>query len=304
MTSQCFCMNSTLGRERCSAMRCTQCPTSASGSGMYCECRPRLIGFHVLPPSSVRKAPAAEMAMYMRFGLAGSSRIVWRHIPPAPGCHLGPVPWPRSPGRLPRLAAVAGALDDLSEPPARLGRVQPVRVDRRALEVVDLPAREVRATDIPPFALAVRRQDERALARTDQDSYSAHGSLPLKGPRFKVFVERTGAKSGQSVFLPVFARSRSSCSRNSGLSAAPKSSASNTWRISTSPSWKGARFSQSIASFSDFTCHSQKPAISSFVSVNGPSITVRLLPANLTRAPLELAWSPSPARSMPAFSSS
>src|SRR2546430_10757634 len=24
--------------------------------------------------------------------------MVWRHMPPAPGCHLGPVPWPRSPG--------------------------------------------------------------------------------------------------------------------------------------------------------------------------------------------------------------
>src|SRR5882724_3775104 len=23
--------------------------------------------------------------------------MVWRHSPPAPGCHLGPVPWPRSP---------------------------------------------------------------------------------------------------------------------------------------------------------------------------------------------------------------
>src|SRR5919106_6671324 len=34
----------------------------------------------------------------MRFGLLGSTRIVWRHMPPAPGCHLGPVPWPRSPG--------------------------------------------------------------------------------------------------------------------------------------------------------------------------------------------------------------
>src|SRR5438270_1129114 len=44
----------------------------------YWECNPRLIGFHVLPPSSLRKAPAAEMAMYIRFGLAGSSRMVWR----------------------------------------------------------------------------------------------------------------------------------------------------------------------------------------------------------------------------------
>src|SRR6058998_3410663 len=97
ITSQCFCMYSTVGRERCSAMRCTQWPTSALWSGMYCERRPRLIGRHVLPPSSVRKAPAAEIAMNMRLGSLGSSRIVCRHIPPAPGCHLGPVPWPRNP---------------------------------------------------------------------------------------------------------------------------------------------------------------------------------------------------------------
>ena len=32
------------------------------------DLRPRLIGFQVLPPSSVRNAPAAEMAMYMRSG--------------------------------------------------------------------------------------------------------------------------------------------------------------------------------------------------------------------------------------------
>ena len=76
----------------------TQCPTSAFGSGIYCERRPRLIGFQVAPPSSVRKAPAAEMAMYIRLGLLGSRMMVCRHMPPAPGCHLGPVPWPRRPG--------------------------------------------------------------------------------------------------------------------------------------------------------------------------------------------------------------
>src|SRR2546430_7955573 len=59
--------------------------------------RSRLIGFHVLPASSERKAPAAEMATYIRRAFVGSSRIVWRHNPPAPGCHLGPVPWPRRP---------------------------------------------------------------------------------------------------------------------------------------------------------------------------------------------------------------
>ena len=65
--------------------------------------------------------------------------------------------------RLPRLAAVVGALDHLPEPAAGLRRIQPIRVGGRSLEVVDLPAREVGAADVPPFALAVRRQDERAL---------------------------------------------------------------------------------------------------------------------------------------------
>jgi YD repeat-containing protein len=60
----------------------------------------------------------------------------------------------------------------------------------------------------------------------------------------------------------------------------------------------------SIASSIDLTCHSQKPAISSLVSVKGPSITVRFPPENRTRLPFELAWSPSAASSTPAFTSS
>ena len=35
----------------------------------------------------------------------------------------------------------------------------------------------------------------------------------------------------------------------------------------------------------DFTRHNQKPAISSFVSANGPSITVRFAPENLSARP-------------------
>ncbi len=66
----------------------------------------------------------------------------------------------------------------------------------------------------------------------------------------------------------------------------------------------GQRLTHSIASSFDFTCHSQKPAISSFVSAKGPSITVRFAPENLTRAPFELGWSPSPASITPAFTSS
>src|SRR5205823_2213968 len=93
----CFCMKSVFGFVGCIAIRWTQCPTSACGSGMYCECKPWLIGFQVLPPSSVRNAPAAEIAMKMRFGFFGSIRIECRHIPPAPGCHFGPVSCWRSP---------------------------------------------------------------------------------------------------------------------------------------------------------------------------------------------------------------
>src|SRR5258708_1106753 len=81
-------------------------------------------------------------------------------------------------GRLPRLAAVVGALNEGPEPAGRLRRIQPVRVDGRTLHVVHLPAPKVGAADIPPIALAVRRQDERALACANQYSYPAH-SLSL-----------------------------------------------------------------------------------------------------------------------------
>src|SRR5439155_17562275 len=70
------------------------------------------------------------------------------------------------------------------------------------------------------------------------------------------------------------------------------------------PPSTGARFSHSIASSFDFTCHNQNPAISSLLSAKGPSITVRFFPSNRTRAPFELAWSPSPANITPAFTSS
>src|SRR5262249_52776579 len=53
------------------------------------------------------------------------------------------------PHRLPRLAAVVRALDDLPEPTAGLRGVQAIRVDGRSLEVIDLPAAEVRAAHVP-----------------------------------------------------------------------------------------------------------------------------------------------------------
>src|ERR1041384_1788219 len=82
ITSQCFCMNSTPGREGFIAIRCTQWPTSASGSGMYCERSPLLIGFQLLPPSSVRNAPADEIAVYIPPGVAG-----WRRMAGGGGSH-------------------------------------------------------------------------------------------------------------------------------------------------------------------------------------------------------------------------
>src|SRR5512144_3345981 len=76
--------------------------------------------------------------------------------------------------RLPRRAAVVRALDQLPEPTAGLRRVQPGRVGRGPLDVVDLPAREVRPADLPPLPRAVRGHDERALARPHQHPYAAH----------------------------------------------------------------------------------------------------------------------------------
>src|SRR5208283_55140 len=64
---------------------------------MYAEWRPRLIGSQLSPPSSVRNAPAADMAMNMRCEFDGSSRTECRHMPPAPGCQAGPVPCLRNP---------------------------------------------------------------------------------------------------------------------------------------------------------------------------------------------------------------
>src|SRR6266508_4583437 len=76
--------------------------------------------------------------------------------------------------RLPSLAAVVRALDQLAEPAAGLRRIQTGRIGGRSVHVVDLPAREMRATDVPPLALRVRGQDERTLASPDQYPYAAH----------------------------------------------------------------------------------------------------------------------------------
>ena len=241
MTSQCFCMNSTSGRDGCIAMRWTQWPTSAVGSGMYCGLQaavdrpPRLaavvgperargrdgdedpLGIARVEQDRVQAHPAgarlpggpravaaqpgellpglpavgrAEQGGVFDPGVdrvrIGQRRLEMPDALELPGVRRAVVPLVGAgdavvdelvADRLPGLAAVVGALDHLPEPAAGLRRVQPVRVGGRALEVVDLPAREVRAADVPLLALAVRRQDERALARADQYSYPAHPQL-------------------------------------------------------------------------------------------------------------------------------
>src|SRR5205814_8305293 len=78
------------------------------------------------------------------------------------------------PGLMPRLSAVVRPLDDLAEPSAGLRRVEPFGISRRALQVVDLPAGEVRTADVPFLSLPVRLQHERALACADEYTHFAH----------------------------------------------------------------------------------------------------------------------------------
>src|SRR5690606_2183029 len=88
---------------------------------------------------------------------------------------------------LPGPAAVARALDDLAEPATRLRRVDAVGIRRRSLHVVHLPAREVRPGHGPLLALAVRREDEGALAGADQYPDCGHWRSPLgPGPAIPV----------------------------------------------------------------------------------------------------------------------
>src|SRR5262249_41381868 len=77
-------------------------------------------------------------------------------------------------GVVPGLATVTRSLPDLAKPAARLRRVQPIRISGRSLEMIDFPACKVGTADVPPFALCVRGEDERALAGANQYSYSAH----------------------------------------------------------------------------------------------------------------------------------
>ena len=105
-------MKSTPGRDRCMAMRWTQWPTWAVGSGMPSDWSPLLMGRHVTPASSLRKAPAAEMATNIRPGWLGSSTIVCRHMPPAPGCQSEADGCVRRPGSSCHVCPRVGGAED------------------------------------------------------------------------------------------------------------------------------------------------------------------------------------------------
>src|SRR5258708_38332019 len=77
----------------------------------------------------------------------------------------------------PSLAAIIRALNDLPKPAAGLRCIDAIRVDRRALQVVHLPAGEVGTAYVPLFALAVRGKDESAFACANQYPHLAHRSL-------------------------------------------------------------------------------------------------------------------------------
>src|SRR5665213_481631 len=75
---------------------------------------------------------------------------------------------------LPALAAVVRPLHHLSEPRARLRRIDTVWINRRSLDVINLPPGEVRPAHLPLLALAVRRQHKRTFLRSNQHSNLAH----------------------------------------------------------------------------------------------------------------------------------
>ena len=104
-------------------------------------------------------------------GLAGFFRGVVREAIALHGRPLRRGVFGLDPGLIPGLAAIVGGLEDLAEPAAGLRDVDAVGIYGRAFHVVDLPAREVRAGDFPVVTFAVRRENECAFARSDQDTH-------------------------------------------------------------------------------------------------------------------------------------
>src|SRR5690348_18314517 len=78
----------------------------------------------------------------------------------------------------PSSTAVLRALDQLPEPAGGLRRINTIWINGRSLHVINFPAREVGTVNVPLFPLAVRSQNECALASANQYTNLAH-SLTL-----------------------------------------------------------------------------------------------------------------------------
>src|SRR5215475_3242019 len=112
----------------------------------------------------------------------------------------------RCAGLMPGLAAVIGALDDLSKPTARLRSIQPIRINRRSLKVINFPSGKERTTDVPLLSLCVRRQNKRALACANEYSYSAH-NLPFLMLLMLLFLLKSfNQRAGPGPLLPALPR--------------------------------------------------------------------------------------------------
>src|SRR6185503_18489859 len=79
----------------------------------------------------------------------------------------------------PGLATVVRALNDLTKPAAGLRCIYAVRIHGRTFHVVNLPAGEVGATNVPFLTFSIRIQNERALPGAYEYSYIAHLFVPL-----------------------------------------------------------------------------------------------------------------------------
>ena len=99
--------------------------------------------------------------------------------------------------RGPGAAAIVGALNDLAAPTAPLRGVEAVRVRRRPGHVHDLPPAEIWAVDLPISALAIRREHERAFARSDQYPYLGHRDTSKCVSRRSAILSRAG-RNGHS----------------------------------------------------------------------------------------------------------
>lgn len=76
--------------------------------------------------------------------------------------------------RLPRFSSVVGPLNRLSVPISELGRIDPIWIGGRAIDMKNFPAAELRPVNSPVFSLCVAGQDEGAFGRANQYSNPTH----------------------------------------------------------------------------------------------------------------------------------